>query len=99
MHPAQITTDGGEARVSEQTTVTFDPIAGGNAVSVAVVVDGKDDDHDQVKLFDDVEYRMTATATGGTNCTAAYAPDTKPKNVTVACEPSATVLPKGGGTP
>ena len=98
VHPAQLATDGGEATTSERTEVIFDPVGGRPAVSVTVVVDGKDDKHDRAELFEDVEYRITATATGGKDCVAAFAPGTDPKALTVACAPSGTVLPKGGQT-
>ena len=71
VHPALISTEGGVATPSERTEVTFDPVGGRPAVIVVVVVDGKDDEHDRAEAFDDVEYRITATAAGGKDCTAA----------------------------
>ncbi len=77
---------------SPKTTVRFEPVGTGDATPV-VASPGKKPT--TVVLDDAVTYRITATATGGKDCTVSAVPAARPDTVTVSCTAAGALLPRG----
>ena len=72
--------------------VRFVPVGTGDDTPVVVKVGKRSED---VRLDDGVAYRITATATGGQDCTVSAEPPERSTRVTVRRAAAGAVLPKG----